>query len=173
MKKFLAVLLACGLVFSFAGCGTKGKSEDIEKKGKNLTEKVGDYMDGETDEEELSSALDDYQNSIDGNIKGYDDIEEYIKASTSTEEFKKVLEHQKSIGLTLTVEADGDDMVYKYQYTVEVTDDAAQLLQESFEQNEDRLAQTADIIRIEAPCIDEVVWEYYSIDGELLASYRK
>ena len=169
MRKILSILLACGIVLSFSGCF----SNEVKDAGDKVQSAAEDYLEGNADVNEYQNALEDYNDAISGNVKGYDDINEYIEASKKSENYKSMLEGLENSGLKLSLEADGNKLVYKYTYTIEVVENVAQILQDNFKAQDATFESSAKVIKTEAPCVEKVVWEYYTVDGKFIASIEK
>ncbi len=169
MKKVLAIVLVLGLVFMFSGC----LGPDLTDAQNSLVDATEDFMNGDTDLSDLEDTLKDYADTISGNVQGFSNISDYIKVAQASDDFKKVVKNSADNGMTLTLEAEGDNLVYKYVYTVPVVDNASELIEQSFESSASALQAAADTIRIEAPCVKKVVWKYYTMDGKLITSVSK
>lgn len=167
MKKILAILLVCGLMFSLCGCAL------FDKGPSDLASTLQDVANGDADADDLQSALDNYVSTISGNVVGFNDINEYVDTVTKSDDFKNSIEATKNQGMNMVLEADGNNLVYKYTYTVEVAENAEALLKQSFETNSSLFESSAKAIRIEAPCVEKVIWEYYTKDGKFIASVSK
>ncbi len=169
MKKVLSILLVCVILSSFASCAfleTKEASNDLENA-------ANDFAQGNIDAGEFEDSIENYASAIDGNVQGFTDINKYVENIIKSDIFKQSVQSTKELGMILELEADGNNLVYKYTYTVPVADNAAELIENSFEASSSTYDSTANAIRIEAPCVEKVIWSYYDIDGNLIYSYEK
>ncbi len=168
MKKILSVLLILAMLLCFGACANKEVQDAVSK----LDDAYSDAMES-GDLDNLGDAMSEYAESVSGNIKTYDNIEDYIAATKSNPSYNETLQSTEAAGMSLSLEAEGNNLVYKYTYTVPVSETAADILTEEFANNIATFKTIADTIRMEAPCIEKVVWEYYTTDGQLLASLEK
>ncbi len=97
-------------------------------------------------------------------------VQAYVELAQTTDEWKQAEETSKNAGMDLAVEARGTNLVYMYTFTVELEDNAAELLKTSLEESAESLKASAETIRGEQSAIDKVIWEYYDMEGNLLAS---
>ncbi len=169
-KTFLGCLLLIGcLIFTLTGC-TNSEIEEAQDKLESVRE---DFVDGETDASNLEAAMNEYADSIEGNINGYYDINKYIADVKKGDAYEQTLESLKGSGLDLELMVDGNNLIYKYTYTVPVVENVAEIVNANFETNDSTFTTTANAIRIEAPCVEKVVWAYYTSNGELITSLTK
>lgn len=98
-------------------------------------------------------------------------IEAYIDQVMQTQEMQDSIEYCKANNMDHQLEARKDTLVYKYTYTVAVSASAKELLNAQYDSLKDVLASLAEVVKKEEPAIKTVIWEYWSIDGELLASF--
>ena len=98
-------------------------------------------------------------------------IQEHIDQVMQSEEMKSSIEYCKANNMDHHLEARKDTLVYKYSYTVEIPANAKELLHAQYKLYEDTLAALAEVVKVEEPAVKTVVWEYYSIDGNLIFSF--
>lgn len=98
-------------------------------------------------------------------------IEAYIDQLMQTQEMRDSIEYCTRNNMEHHLEARKDTLVYKYTYTVAVPANAKDLLHTQYSSFKDVLAPLAEVVKKEEPAIKTVIWEYYSIDGALIASF--
>lgn len=98
-------------------------------------------------------------------------IQAYIDQLMQTEEMKETIEDCKANHMIHQLEARKDTFVYKYSYTVELPSNAKELLDSQYNNFKDSFALLADGIKAEEPAVKKVIWEYYSIDGDLIFGF--
>ena len=98
-------------------------------------------------------------------------IEAYIDQLMQTQEMKESIEFCKANNMDHELEARKDTLVYKYTYTVPVAANTKDLLNTQYNSLKDALAPIAELIKSEAPAVKTVIWEYYSMGGDLITSF--
>ncbi|MBR2934521.1 MAG: DUF4854 domain-containing protein [Oscillospiraceae bacterium] len=98
-------------------------------------------------------------------------IEAYIDQLMQMEDMQATIEYCKTNNMIHQLEARKDTFVYKYTYTVPVLDNAKELLNSQYGSFESTLSSVAEGLKVSVPAIKTVVWEYYSMDGELITSF--
>lgn len=123
----------------------------------DLVSVADNVLDGNGNLSDLEDALKDYASTISGSVNGVTDINKYIESVTKSDLFQQTVKSTADSGMTLVLEADGNNLVYKYTYTVPVADNAAELVNQSLQSNASTFKVSADTIRMEAPCVEKVI----------------
>lgn len=166
MKKFLLIALSIMMVLSFAACGE-------DKKVKDAADKVQDALsatdeNGNINQDALNDALDDYNDALDNagsSVNNKMSVANYVKQTKST------VEKQSNDTFTIELCAEGNNVVYKYTYKVPVADNAKDLLDNQMAQIESTTQSGVNIMKKECAALENVVYEYYTMDGKLIAKY--
>lgn len=161
-KKFLA-MLACVAVMtmavSFCACGDK-------KEGTKENETVEN-----TANEDVEDTSNDDSSDVTATGK-YASVEEYLKSDIMQEQLKTVEDSLQGSGMKMELKADGNKMVYSYQYT-EITkvDGMAEALETEMEAQASTFQSTADALKLVVDAEDlGVVIEYIDANGEMIYS---
>ncbi len=176
MKKFLSIVVILGIIFTLAGCGIKTENDsNVDESKYKLQEAIDDAKENgweNVDIDELADAMGDYAEAAEGKIVGFANASEYVEYCKNLPEYKEMIESSKDSGMEIEFEAEENDLVYRYKYTFVVANNAATALKQSFESNKDSIKIMADAVRVEAPCVKNIRYEYYSKDGELICSFE-
>ena len=176
MKKILALFLALTLVFALSACGNESESaKEFEDALDRLEDGLDELNDGITDRDELRDELDDAVDAMedyadtasDAGLTTDMDIDEYVDMLIETDDWKTTKASVEAQNMTVEVEADGDSIIYKYTYTVEVDNEYTK---SGIESGKDTLIAAADSLRAILSELDTVVYEYYDINGDLITS---
>ncbi len=172
MKKLLALFLALTLVFALSACGNESESaKEFEDALDRLEDGLDELNDGITDRDELDDAVDameDYADTAsDAGLTTDMDIDEYVDMLIESDDWKTTKASVEAQNMTVEVEADGDSIIYKYTYTVEVDNEYTK---SGIESGKDTLIAAADSLRAILSKLDTVVYEYYDINGDLITS---
>ena len=97
-------------------------------------------------------------------------VSQYVQSVTSKDIWNQVKYEASQQGMELSLDSRSGSVVYKYRYYEEVVDNAVEILNKNLEDTKEILKATADTIRKEEPSVDNVIWEYYDMNGVLLAS---
>ena len=67
--------------------------------------------------------------------------------------------------------ADGNDVIYKYTYKIPVAENAKDLLDEQMHPLGSTNQTLANTMKKECSALEHLVYEFYSMDGDLIARY--
>ncbi len=158
MKKVLCLVLALALVFALSACGAAKQLNDTKNE-------IQDAVN------EIQSNISDIASNMPDDGK-FDTVQEFVDFTVKTEIFKQSIDTTAAQGMDLKLIARGDDLVYQYYYTVEVADNAAEILEQQCELNATVFKTSADTVRLRMPIVDKVIWEYYTQGGKLIYAYE-
>jgi len=159
MRKKIIKVTACvavmAMALAFAGCGSDDSSKDSDKKTESSVDK-------------------DEDKKKESDNKAYDSVADYV----SSDEVQKELETLKATldtsVMSIDIHADGDKLVYSYQYTsVENSQEVKDALDAELESetNTNTFVQTANGLKQYIAGDDlSVVVEYKDKNGTLITS---
>ncbi len=169
MKKITAIILVLMFTVALAACG----SGEYRQAQNDLSTALKDFNNSSIDLDGLQSALENYASTVSGTINEDITVEDYIKAVNESDSFKDIVKQTNDAGMDVKLVADGNNVVYKYTYRVDVVENVKEVLENSFKDSEATYVASANAIRAEAPCVEKVVWEYYTKDGAFITSLEK
>jgi len=167
MKQILLVVLSLIMIFSFAACG---ENEEVQ----NAADKVQDALkatdaSGNLDKDAINDALDDYNDALDnagGEVNKGMTVEEYVDLA------KDAVSQQSNDTFDVSFSARGNSVVYTYKYKIPVADNAKDLLDSSMNEAKDTYATLKGTIQKECKAVEKIIYEYYDINNNLIASYE-
>lgn len=171
MKKLLAILLAVLMMAAFTACGSDDNIiSDLQDAADTTSKVLSDILNGDADPDDLEDTMNQLESAAqNAGVKLDTEISEYAKQLSESAEFKQTVETMKQQFLNVVVTADGDDLVYRYTYTVEVDKD---LVKQALEQSASTYEASAKALRAMLSKLNKVVIEFYSMDGSLIVSQK-
>ena len=182
MKKMkfraLAIFAAAVMAMSFASCSINfntGSSAD----GGVSTESSSESISGDSQESFSESvSIDSEESSSESassfsGLKAYRSMQEYIESEEVADAIEGLADTFEQQGLSISVGAEGDCMIYEYKYVdqVEVTEESAQALSDSLDSMSDTIQTSLEtialIVEAENPSIRYV---YLNADGTEITS---
>lgn len=166
MKKLLLIALSIMMVLSFAACGEDKKLSDAADKVQDALSATDEN--GNLDQDAVNDALEDYNDALDNagsSVNNKLSVADYVKQT------KSAVEKQSSDTFTIELCAEGNNIVYKYTYKVPVADNAKDLLDNQIAQIESTTQSAVNIMKKECSALENVVYEYYTMNGKLIATY--
>lgn len=196
MKKILALLLAALMMFSLVSCGEETDSGSSESSNETSGESSSERSDESSSEEsEDSSSKSEDESSSSGSSDGSSSassgtssttkpdiqfdaeayrkeraVSAYVNTVTSTSIWSQQVAAIAKQGMTLTLSSKGTELIYTYKYTVDVVDNASEVISANLASMREDLKASADVIRADEPAISKVTWSYYDKNGKLLAT---
>ena len=93
-------------------------------------------------------------------------VSEYVEELKNSDSFKQMAEMVEQQFLSIDVVAEGNDLVYKYSYTVDVDfESIKQALQNA---DNSAMEASAQVLHTVLTKLEDVVVEYYTKAGELI-----
>lgn len=165
MKKLLALLLAILMMTAITACG--GPKDDVQDTLDDVSNVVSDILNGEYDSDKVESAMDALNSAAqDANAKLDISVAEYVEELKASESFQQMVTTLGQQYLNIDVVAEGNNLVYKYSYTVDVDVDAVKQALESADNS--AMQSSAQVLHTILTKLDKVIVEYYSKAGELI-----
>lgn len=168
MKKLLAILLAVLMMAAFTACGDDSAVSDLQDAADTTSKLVSDMLNGDADLDDLEDTMNQLESAAqNAGVKLDTEIADYAKQLSESAEFKQTVETMKQQFLNVVVTSDGDDLVYRYTYTVEVD---KELVKQALQQSASTYEASANALRAMLSKLNKVVIEFYSMDGSLIVS---
>lgn len=168
MKKLLAILLAVLMMAAFTACGDDSAVSDLQDAADTTSKLVSDILNGDADPDDLEDTMNQLESAAqNAGVKLDTAIADYAKQLSESDEFKQTVETMKQQFLNVVVTSDGDDLVYRYTYTVEVD---KELVKQALQQSASTYEASANALRAMLSKLNKVVIEFYSMDGSLIVS---
>ena len=168
MKKLLAILLAVLMMAAFTACGDDSAVSDLQDAADTTSKLVSDILNGDADPDDLEDTMNQLESAAqNAGVKLDTEIADYAKQLSESAEFKQTVETMKQQFLNVGVTSDGDDLVYRYTYTVEVD---KELVKQALQQSASTYEASANALRAMLSKLNKVVIEFYSMDGSLIVS---
>lgn len=168
MKKLLAILLAVLMMAAFTACGDDSAVSDLQDAADTTSKLVSDILNGDADPDDLEDTMNQLESAAqNAGVKLDTEIADYAKQLSESAEFKQTVETMKQQFLNVVVTSDGDDLVYRYTYTVEVD---KELVKQALQQSASTYEASANALRAMLSKLNKVVIEFYSMDGSLIVS---
>ena len=168
MKKLLAILLAVLMMAAFTACGDDSAVSDLQDAADTTSKLVSDILNGDADPDDLEDTMNQLESAAqNAGVKLDTEIADYAKQLSESAEFKQTVETMKQQFLNVVVTSDGDDLVYRYTYTVEVD---KELVKQALQQSASTYEASANALRAMLSKLNKVVIEFYSMDGALIVS---
>lgn len=168
MKKLLAILLAVLMMAAFTACGDDSAVSDLQDAADTTSKLVSDILNGDADPDDLEDTMNQLESAAqNAGVKLDTEIADYAKQLSESAEFKQTVETMKQQFLDVVVTSDGDDLVYRYTYTVEVD---KELVKQALQQSASTYEASANALRAMLSKLNKVVIEFYSMDGSLIVS---
>ena len=166
MKKLLVLALAGMLVFNIAGCSGKAKEEVKEEVTKEVEEVEEEMEEAEVEAAEEAAEVEEAEIAT-----GESAMDAYI--AESQEMLDAVAESIKDM-MELTVKAEGNTLIYTYQYVIDLGDNEEAKAQLEEQMSLQEATMQASIQEMEAAGIENPVCviEYLDQDGELITSFE-
>lgn len=170
MKKLLAILLAVLMMAAFTACGDDSAVSDLQDAADTTSKLVSDMLNGDADLDDLEDTMNQLESAAqNAGVKLDTEIADYAKQLSESAEFKQTVETMKQQFLDVVVTSDGDDLVYRYTYTVEVD---KELVKQALQQSASTYEASANALRAMLSKLNKVVIEFYSMDGSLIVSEK-
>ena len=168
MKKLLAILLAVLMMAAFTACGDDSAVSDLQDAADTTSKVLSDILNGDADPDDLEDTMNQLESAAqNAGVKLDTEIADYAKQLSESAEFKQTVETMKQQFLDVVVTSDGDDLVYRYTYTVEVD---KELVKQALQQSASTYEASANALRAMLSKLNKVVIEFYSMDGSLIVS---
>ena len=168
MKKLLAILLAVLMMAAFTACGDDSAVSDLQDAADTTSKVLSDILNGDADPDDLEDTMNQLESAAqNAGVKLDTEIADYAKQLSESAEFKQTVETMKQQFLNVVVTSDGDDLVYRYTYTVEVDKN---LVKQTLQQSASTYEASANALRAMLSKLNKVVIEFYSMDGSLIVS---
>lgn len=180
-KKLITLIVATTMVLSLVGCGNKAGGDTT----KNDNDVVFNQDDVEAPAEDIAAPADDFDAPAEDvaapEVDGYATLEDYYSVQENYDvlmnDIQEVYNSSSDMYSNITFNVLGNVITYGYYYAIEVDDSTADAnIDAYFEELDD---STWDEVRrsvISNSGITDtitVAYEYYNIDGELIAEYSK
>lgn len=170
MKKLLAILLAVLMMAAFTACGDDSAVSDLQDAADTTSKLVSDILNGDADPDDLEDTMNRLESAAqNAGVKLDTEIADYAKQLSESAEFKQTVETMKQQFLDVVVTSDGNDLVYRYTYTVEVD---KELVKQALQQSASTYEASAGALRAMLSKLNKVVIEFYSMDGSLIVSEK-
>ena len=167
MKKLTALLLAILMMMVITACGKSEEEDNLKDAASTASGVVSDLLNGDYDSSKVESAMDALNSAAqDANAKLNMSVAEYVKELKASEDFKQLVQMCQAQYLDIDVVADGNNLVYKYAYTVEVDVNAVKQALDAADNS--AMQSSANVLHTVLSKLDKVVVEYYTKDGELI-----
>ncbi len=167
MKKLLALLLAVLMMTVITACGGSKKDENFKDVVSSTSGIVSDLLNGNYDSSKVESAMDALNSAAqDANIKLNMSVAEYVKDLKASDDFKQLVDMCKQQLMNLDIVAEGNNLVYKYTYTVDV--DTALVKQSVQTADNSAMEASVNVLHTMLSKLDKVVTEYYTKGGTLI-----
>ena len=168
MKKLLAILLAVLMMAAFTACGDDSAVSDLQDAADTTSKVLSDILNGDADPDDLEDTMNQLESAAqNAGVKLDTEIADYAKQLSESAEFKQTVETMKQQFLDVVVSSDGDDLVCRYTYTVEVD---KELVKQALQQSASTYEASANALRAMLSKLNKVVIEFYSMDGSLIVS---
>lgn len=191
MKKWLALLLVLVLCLALAACGDDKKSnDDDEDADEGETTTTTTIAGGEGDGDDWGELLNPVTPATRTLPTTSTTTTVYVAPTQATttknplaetsavaefvERYKANVEAMSNEQMTLSLVARGNSVAYVYKYTTiyDFTQEMQDTLVQGMEAQGDTLATALDGMRSECPQISSIIYEYYTADNDLIASYE-
>lgn len=170
MKKLLAILLAVLMMAAFTACGDDSAVSDLQDAADTTSKVLSDILNGDADPDDLEDTMNQLESAAqNAGVKLDTEIADYAKQLSESAEFKQTVETMQQQFLDVVVTSDGDDLVYRYTYTVEVD---KELVKQALQQSASTYEASANALRAMLSKLNKVVIEFYSMDGSLIVSEK-
>lgn len=170
MKKLLAILLAVLMMAAFTACGDDSAVSDLQDAADTTSKVLSDILNGDADPDDLEDTMNQLESAAqNAGVKLDTEIADYAKQLSESTEFKQTVENMQQQFLDVVVTSDGDDLVYRYTYTVEVD---KELVKQALQQSASTYEASANALRAMLSKLNKVVIEFYSMDGSLIVSEK-
>ena len=170
MKKLLAILLAVLMMAAFTACGDDSAVSDLQDATDATSKLVSDILNGNADPDDLEDTMNQLESAAqNAGVKLDTEIADYAKQLSESAEFKQTVEAMKQQFVNVVVTSDGNDLVYRYTYTVEVDKN---LVKQTLQQSASTYEASANALRAMLSKLNKVVIEFYSMDGSLIVSEK-
>ena len=170
MKKLLAILLAVLMMAAFTACGDDSAVSDLQDAADTTSKVLSDILNGDADPDDLEDTMNQLESAAqNAGVKLDIEIADYAKQLSESAEFKQTVETMQQQFLDVVVTSDGDDLVYRYTYTVEVD---KELVKQALQQSASTYEASANALRAMLSKLNKVVIEFYSMDGSLIVSEK-
>ena len=179
MKKWLALLLVLVLCLALAACGDDKKSNDDdedEDEGETTTTTTAEGEGGD-DWGDLLNPVATATRTLPTNSTTTTTQNQLAETSAVAEfvnEYKANVEAMSNEQMTLSFEARGNSVVYVYKYATvyDATQEMKDTLVQGMEAQESTLATALEGMRSYCPQIASIIYEYYTADNDLIATYE-
>lgn len=173
MRKITLAAMALFLSLSLAACGNSGKEESTPKDSTALeTDTTTEASDPQDEPESTSESQvqDDTHESTAADEAITYTVEEYV--DLIQEVVAEMSDSLKDSGLTVTIEARGKSLVYKYQYINDVgdLDTVKAALEESMSSMDETNKGLLADLKKAVPDADALIYEYLDMSGEVITS---
>ena len=170
MKKLLAILLAVLMMAAFTACGDDSAVSDLQYAADTTSKVLSDILNGDADPDDLEDTMNQLESAAqNAGVKLDTEIADYAKQLSESAEFKQTVETMQQQFLDVVVTSDGDDLVYRYTYTVEVD---KELVKQALQQSASTYEASANALRAMLSKLNKVVIEFYSMDCSLIVSEK-
>ncbi len=167
MKKLTALLLAILMMTVITACGNSEADDNLKDAASTASGVVSDLLNGDYDSDKVESAMDALNSAAqDANAKINMSIAEYVKELKASDDFKQLVQMCQAQYLNIDIVAEGNNLVYKYTYTVEVDVNAVKQALESADNS--AMEASANVLHTTLTKLEKVVTEYYTKDGALI-----
>ncbi|MBQ8164310.1 MAG: DUF4854 domain-containing protein [Clostridia bacterium] len=196
MKKVLMIVLSFVMVFTLFGCGEDSETSKKIDELKEATEKLEEALKNsekpeetdapetdapetdapetdapeteapETDAPETEAPETDAPETETPTETSGMTVQEYVDSA------KDLVSKQSSSVFNVSIEAEGNNLVYNYNYLVETADNAKEAMDAQIENSKDIFTASANSIRKECAAVEKVIFRYFDINGELIGSYE-
>lgn len=164
MKKFLATILAAGLILSLSACsgGNAGQNSSSEIPSSAP-------VSSENKESASENTLQSSSTEIGGT---YASMEEYVESPVIKDTIDSLLETMESMGMNIEVKGDGNKLIYEYTFLQQMdADTVKESLETSLESQATTMESVAKsligVVEVDTPV---VVVRYLNADGSELYS---
>ena len=171
MKKIAIFLFICLVVTTLFACqGDRSESSSpAESDTVSNTASSADDASEEASDDLTESSEPDESSESGASSETYDSLDEYLDLYKD-----EILASTEIEGLDVDILARNNSLVYKYSYEQEFTDEQVEamrdILLESLESLESVYAYVLEDIQKYVPSAESVFLEYYTKEGELIAS---